>query len=473
MQKILDFIHGYQPAYVFKPWFLDNLRNIFLPTSEAMKYGILKRHVQLQGWTIDLGQNSDKEDVRLLTKDIVGNLSSASKKNFIELGFSGYTHPILPLCSDFVVLFQILQDIEVIRTNLGEPTWFWFPEGCVDRRVLKLLYALFPDIIPLIPNMSVDKKIFSGLVKIQDPQDKKKKFRAMVFDPVVKDTLMGASYFEKPNQKLPSQLDWKKAQKSMKEAHALCDTLQALSPRNDKIVVRDWENAGSKDSLIEIHLRSGEERLSHRLMKEVSGFFEAERFSLAEFRLLGELDKKIDLSYDIDKIYPGSWEPLATKLNPYPYWRPSEDNIKRLDKDRKFLIRSWSYLLDTYNHIFDRIIEDHSVRNGSCKKEDFTKLSVKDKVVIAKKVFEDDKINKIFRETSPLLISCFPWHFTTPGEWDNDIGLSLDILKKNITPNFRALISYFEYYVSLYPDKKKLFSTLDKMEEMLEAFVKS
>lgn len=65
--QIYDLIHAYQPFqdpefnFGYENWVFDNLQNVFLPTSVAMKKGSVKRGIQIKGWTIDSWLNSDKK----------------------------------------------------------------------------------------------------------------------------------------------------------------------------------------------------------------------------------------------------------------------------------------------------------------------------------------------------------------------------------------------------------------------------
>ncbi len=458
METLYDFIHGYQPAYEFKEWFLDNLRDVFLPTSEAMAKGLIKHNVQLQGWTIDLGLNSENVKVRLYTKKIIENLKNAFSEKNISLGFSAYSHAILPFCSDILCYAQMKIDFDTVKKEIGKPDWFFFPEGACDKRTFEILMHGFPKTKALVPDKCFSKEdILSENVKITSEYTE---IYAIIYNVLVKDILMGANYSDKKSSYAPEKLEWKLAQKSMKQAKPMMYTLSVLNKAAPKIIVRDWENGDSKNCLKRILPK----------IKDISSFIEAQDKNIARFELIGDI-AKARKKISIEKINPGSWEPISTKDNPYPYWNPSKDTRKKLTPEKIFLLDGWLKIVESYNTLFDSIVIDFCLKKNIIKKENSERLTLDEKIKITDIALKDKEILELFKTTSPALISCFPWHFTTPEQWDNDVGLSLDILQKNIRPNMKKIIYFHEYHVSLFKDKENFMKLLEEMETSLQYII--
>src|SRR5512135_844479 len=99
--NVYDVIHGYQPFTndLVSDWVKTNLENIFLPTSKAMKGGLIRRSVQLQGWTVDAWLSADS-GISGPAKAVLGNLKDAAEEGHIDVGFSAYSHALLPLLGD-------------------------------------------------------------------------------------------------------------------------------------------------------------------------------------------------------------------------------------------------------------------------------------------------------------------------------------------------------------------------------------
>lgn len=166
---IYDLIHGYQPfdpqTFIHK-WVRKNLQQIFLPTSISMRKGLIPRGIQLQGWTIETWLNTEKS-IKDLAKKTLNNLKIANQKGNIEIGISGYSHPILPMLSNDLIKAQIILDKQVVEKYLGKATWFWPPEGAIDQRVLKVIHEIFPNLILLIPDKAIGEYNFNGPIKIK------------------------------------------------------------------------------------------------------------------------------------------------------------------------------------------------------------------------------------------------------------------------------------------------------------------
>ncbi|GMR19373.1 MAG: hypothetical protein BMS9Abin34_510 [Patescibacteria group bacterium] len=299
--RIFDITHAYQP---FEPpdfvpsWVADNLRQIFIPISRAMKEGVVKRHVQLQGWTIDAFLKAP-DPIKSLAREFLDNLKVASDQGHIRLGFSGYSHPILPLLSDEVLIRSIKEDYSVIEEHLGKPTWFWFPEGACDRRSLEILFKEFPDVYAVIPDGSLGKQNFSGFLTLEGGG------KVVVCNSVLKDIFMNALDYGKLQSYSPEGLSQEVAEKMVSDGKALADGLGYFA-EGDAVLARDLENAGSKYGLFEFEKGS----------KELKSFYEGNssvKFAFVEDGTFGG-------SLSLDAILPSSWEPLADEKNPYPYW---------------------------------------------------------------------------------------------------------------------------------------------------------
>lgn len=299
--RVYDIVHAYQPFEppFFPSWVEDNLRNLFLPLSRAVRRGIVKRHVQLQGWTIEVFLRSP-DPVKSLAQESLDNLKSAYDKGHISLGFSAYSHPIIPLLSDEVLLRSIREDFEVVREHLGEPIWFWFPEGACDRRSLKLLFDEFPDVTAVIPDGCIGQENLSGFYKLENGG------RVVVFNSILKDIFMNAEDYGKPQPYTPEGLRWEVAEEMITNAGSLLEGLQYFSKNEFVVLGRDWENAGSKYGLLEFEKGA----------KELKSFLEVK--DGIEFGFVKEA--KFEETLRLSDIRPSSWEPAATDDKPYPYW---------------------------------------------------------------------------------------------------------------------------------------------------------
>jgi hypothetical protein len=469
MEHIYDFIHGYQPSFVFKEWFLENMEKIFLPTSESIKEGIIKRHIQLQGWTLDLAQNLENEQLKNSMNKIINNIKIALEKENCQIGFSAYSHAILPLCSDIVTYLQIKLDYETIKNSIGTPTWFFYPEGCVDKRTIEIVNEAFPKIIHLIPNKTLDNiKKTEKSINLQSDfftiiTNDDKKIKSIIYDVYVKDILMGAPYFEEKPDHIPFEIDWETAKKSMHEPGALIKTIDQIldSEKAKKIIVRDWENAESKKALAEID----------KSKKEISAFIKAKELNIADFKLIDNIRFSTKESISIEQINPASWEPSSTKEDPFPFWNPSKKRLNSLNEDKQFLIKSWLKIVETYNFLFDNVIIDYCARRNIITKDKISELNISKKITLIETALKNKDIDILFKDTAPVLASCFPWHLATFDEWDNDVGLSLEMLEHNIKPKMKRLMDYYEYYVNPYENRKEFQEMLDEMSIKLKKII--
>jgi len=359
-----------------------------------MKDGIIRRGVQLQGWTIENWLKSP-EPIKSLAKETLDNLKHAYQKGYIEIGASGYTHPILPLLTEDLVYAQIELDIEVLKEYIGEPTWFWFPEGVVDQKALKVLFEKSPKLIAVIPDTALERKNFSGFVRIKHKNGKEQK--AIICNSLLKDIMLNAEYYpQKPSYVLKS-LNWSIAQKMVYNGEKFFEVLQTLGG-NSHVLVRDWENKGSKDGLVSINAKG----------LDIKGLVELG----AEFKLPSEVGWSKARLININEMKPGSWEVDAPEDDPFLYWWPNErsERWQNLDSERKNWVLKWESLIKDYNKKFSMVAE----KAGGIEK------SLENKIVKEK-----------IKGSLPALMSCIPWHFLAKPEWKPDPGFS-ELAWKNI-----------------------------------------
>ncbi|PJC23024.1 hypothetical protein CO059_00780, partial [candidate division WWE3 bacterium CG_4_9_14_0_2_um_filter_48_10] len=82
---VFDLTHAYQafqPPDFIPPWVEKNLMEIFLPLSRAMQKGIIRRGLQLQGWTIEAWFAAD-DPIRGLALETLTNLKEACQRGNI------------------------------------------------------------------------------------------------------------------------------------------------------------------------------------------------------------------------------------------------------------------------------------------------------------------------------------------------------------------------------------------------------
>jgi hypothetical protein len=403
--QVYDVIHGYQPFTnnLISPWVHTNLENTFLPTSEAVKAGLVRRNVQLQGWTIDAWLNAN-ERIRKNAKIVLNNLRQAYDNDYIEIGASAYSHPILPFLGGALVYAQMKADVLKVTEHIGKPTFFWFPECAMNQKVLQILHDRFPKITPIIPDKSlgVNKSMFAR-VRYPDGEGK-----AYICNVNVKDALMNGMVCNKPFY-IPKNLPWKHAVQSMRDPQHFVETIQALDHTDRHIVVRDWENAESRDALIKVGNK-----------KEIAAMMKAK----AEFKLLKENDE-FDYCFHLNEFNDASWEPISSIKNPFPYWRPTDVH----DKKKMQIDRYWLEMLDFYNELFENIA-------GKSKKS-------------VDKAFKDEKFVMMFKQTSPALLSCLIWHVMARPEWESFPKFPGELTKRVVLPSLLQMIDYSDM-----PNKK-------------------
>lgn len=402
-----DLIHGYQPfePQIFVPkWVKKKLKKIFLPTSLAMRKGLVVRSMQLQSWTIDSWLASPKR-IQKLAKKVLANLRAAGRKGYVEIGTSAYSHPILPMLSDDLIRAQIILDREIIEKYLGKPTWFWPPEGAVDKRTLKIIHQTFPDLILAIPDKALGRYNFNGPVKIKF-RDRSQK--AIIFNSLFKDLFMNAEdYRKKPKymrrpKHLPKELTWSRVRRTVHSPKRFLEILEYLK-KDSFVLMRDWENAGSKKGLRKIDKRT----------KDIGVFLSSK--DKIDFRLPSQFNWRKTEIIPISKIKPCSWDMDSTPRDPFPWWQPSQ--YGKIWQHRKPFRRKrmleWQELIQE----FDRIFQEKIKECGGLKK-----------------ALKNKKFKKILKKTMPALHSCVGWHYFAKRSWKPDYQYSRQALEDIVLP---------------------------------------
>ncbi len=397
--RIFDFMHAYQPFFSKKlpEWVIRNLEEVFLPLSKSFASGLCRHTVQIQGWTLESWDKDPR--THELFQQFLENMRKAINEGTVEIGFSAYSHPILPLLSNQLIEMQIEEDYKTVLKYFGEPKVFFPPEGAIDQRVLNIVSGMFPEVKILVPDRAISEDIDSRFYWF-------KKNILAVFPVIVKDALMGAPYFDRPPAFIPSEVVWSDAKKALRSPKSLSKFFEQLDLQ-DAIIARDMENGESRNALTEFGPR----------MKEIPSLTK----SKIEKSLISE--GVPDKNDTIEKILPASWEPLSHEDDPFPFWSPRGEYFMFLSTPQKNLIKLWLSLIEFY-----------------------------DALILLDKT--------LFKETSPTIISCFPWHFTTPLEWDNNIGFSEYILENCIKPNFEKILKTDD-------DKKRFNEIISAIEENL------
>ena len=377
--KIYDFMHAYQPFFSERipSWVIENLEEVFLPLSRSFAKGLCKHTIQIQGWTLESWDSNEK--TKPLFEEFHKNVVQGIANGSVEIGFSAFSHPILPLLSNRLIEMQIEEDYKTVLKYFGEPKVFFPPEGAIDQRVLNIVSEMFPEMSIMIPDKAISLDITSEFFNF-------KRNKIAAFSVIVKDALMGAPYFERPPAFIPNEVEWASARKALKSPESLTKFLKQLEIK-EGIISRDMENGESRNALREFGPRTKD------IPSLVNGDFEKLFIS----------EGHVEPGNDIEEISPASWEPLSNESDPYPFWSPSGEYYLFLSTYQKNLISSWLELVSFYDEL---IVNDET----------------------------------LFKETAPIIISCFPWHFTTPLEWDNNIGFSEYILNECIKSRFPMLL---------------------------------
>lgn len=374
--QVFDLTHAYQPFQspdFVPPWVEQNLAEIFLPLSRAMREGLVKRGLQLQGWTIEAWLAATGP-IRKMALEVLENLKEANRKGNIEFGTSGYSHPILPLLSDEVIKRQIVEDLAMVERYLGKPIWFWFPEGAADERSLAALHEVAPDLIVVIPDGCLGKEQFSRFMKIEFEDGSFQ--RTIVCNTLLKDIFMNAEDYKVKPEYAPEEMDWGAALQAAYSGKDFKRLLEDISTSEDVILARDLENAGSKYGLVEFE----------EGVKEVKGLKEA---GLA-FALPSQIDWENAPTVGIDEIRASSWEPRAESGDPYPYWVPAHP-----PPALRKIVEAWGRFVEAFNRSY---------------RSDFP------------------------RKNLIVLASDVPWHFLGRQEWHPNPRHSADFTQKVILP---------------------------------------
>lgn len=444
-----DLIHGYQP---FDPlikvskWVRRNLKDKFLPTSFAMKQGIIPRGVQLQAWTIESWLKACPA-TKSLAKKTFANLRAANQKKNIEIGSSAYSHAILPMLSSNLIRAQIILDREVVEKYLGKPTWFWPPEGAIDKRTLKIIHEIFPDLILLIPDKSLGKYNFHGPMRIKFKDGYQ---RAIVYSCLFKDLFMNAEdYRKRPKytkrpKRLPKELVWARTRRAVHSKQMFLELLDFINNYrsstpivdNGLVLMRDWENAGSKKGLRKTDQKvnakdinpasptPGVNSVTSRQTPGVNtqakdiGVFVKLRDQI-DFRLPSQFNWQKAEIIPISKILPASWDIPSTPRDPFPWWQPNK--YGKIWRHRKPLkrrkIAEWQELVKEYDIIFQQKIKKH----GGLEK-----------------ALKDKEFKKLLKQTLPAVHSCVGWHYFAKRAWGN-YSYAKRMTENIVLPNIEKL----------------------------------
>lgn len=404
---LYDLIHGYQPfdplliipkggsrvsLHYLPKWVRRNLQTVFLPTSLAMKQGIIPRSIQLQGWTIESWLNTNSY-IKKLAKETLFNLRKAYQKGNIDVGISAYSHAILPMLSNDLIRAQIVLDQEVITKYIGKPVWFWPPEGAIDKRVLKIVYDIFPNLIVIIPDKAIGKDNFMGPIRIKMKNGYQK---AVVFSTFFKNVFMNAQGFRKESRHtkrpkhLPQELVFSQVRRIVHSFEIFLKVLDYLN-KDLFVLMRDWENAGSRKGLRVVQVRPTR-------AKDIGIFVKLK--DKIEFCLPSQIKWEKAEIFPMSKILPASWETISSLKDPYPFWQPNK--YGKIWKQRKPLKRKkiveWQELVKEYDAIFQQKIKKYGRLD---------------------KALQDKKFKHVLKNTLPAVHSCVGWHYFAKRAWGN------------------------------------------------------
>lgn len=427
-----DLVHGYQPfdtsgnspysgTVPIPKWVKTNLTVKFLPTSLAMKHGIVPRGVQIQAWTIESWINANS-DIKRLAGKTLQNLKIAKQRKNIEIGTSAYSHAILPMLSDDLIRAQIVLDQEVVEKYLGKSTWFWPPEGAIDKRTLKIVHEIFPDLILLIPDKSLGVHNFHGPVRIKFSNGYQ---RAIVYSCLFKDLFMNAedyrkrSKYTKRPKRLPKKLVWAQVRRTVHSPENFLQVLDFLQNYKDYsfptpivVLMRDWENAGSKKGLRKISQKAG--------VKDIGVFVKLN--NKIDFRLPSQFNWSNTDIFPVSKILPASWDMDSTPKDPYPFWQPNKHGImwRKRKPFRRKRIMKWQGLVREFDTIFQKKIK----QLGGLEK-----------------ALQDKKFKHILKSTLPAVHSCPGFHYFAKRNWGN-YAYANKIIENIVIPAIERLKKY-------------------------------
>jgi peptidoglycan/xylan/chitin deacetylase (PgdA/CDA1 family) len=415
---IYDAIHGYQPfsEEMKQDWVQRNLEEVFLPTSEAMRQATLKRAVQLQGCTIQEWLRD--HDTRAGAQKVLDNLRMAANRGNIDVGCSAFSHPILPLLSEESIYAQIKLDQEIVEQHIGKCTWFWPPEGAMDTKTIQVLAMRFPELLVTIPNRCVPRIKTSTFVKIKGG---KKMMNAAVFNVLVKDTLMNAASYKKKPAYMPKGMRWKYSACFMRDAESLRKLLMNIDRNKEHahLIFRDWENAESKEALVQMMPNS----------KEISAFAKLAWMHDGEFKQLSKR-RAAAKTVNIKDIKPGSWEPTATAKDPYPFWTPQKP-----DKRHRPMLEGWKKIYQIYDEAFTQMVRRAT---GNSHK----KMSLGQRLEATEQALQNPLIKEAYLQTSMALISCIPWHMMANEKWEHDAGFTYRAMHRMVKVKMHHFLNF-------------------------------
>lgn len=416
-KHVVWFKHAYQPMGQFGHVLAEMLTEIYHPASMAMKYGLDKCAMHLQGCTIDMYSKRPEfqsKDMKELVSEFYYNLRKASDKNLIEIGASAYSHPILPLLSDPLKYTMIKLDIETIRSNICvEPTWFWPPEGAIDEATLKILAYKFPELTIVVPDSCFEESFTDSVVEIELDG---KNIKCIVYNRIQTDRIMNA-YLEKR----PVIIHDRDVRRLMWEPDLFVHSLK----KGLNVIATDLENKAMKESLLDIGNGA----------KALTSPYKASIDKSAIFLTPSEALQKTQ-SMKGENFHEGSWSPDSSSKNPYPYWAPRGEAYQKLDTNKKISANSWLSIIKLWDETFQKIIIKVA---GESPTADF---SLSEWCKIVDSALEDPATRQVIVESSGALISCAPWHVLAPKIWGPSPGFSKHLMNQVIIPLTKKIINY-------------------------------
>jgi hypothetical protein len=321
----------------------EMLTKIYYPVSMAMKYGLDKCAMHLQGCTLDMYSKRPEfqsKDIKELVSEFYYNLRTASDKNLIEIGASAYSHPILPLLSDPLKYAMIKLDIETIRSNIKvEPTWFWPPEGAIDEATLKILAHEFPELTTVVPDSCFEGSFTPGwsemveiLRRVVTPRGKVaeigldgRNIKCFVYNRVQTDIVM-SSYSGEPHKIIHGR----NVRRGLMWEPGLF--LRWLK-KGLNVIATDLENGAMKDSLLDIGNGAKAPTSPYKVSVDRSAIF------LTPSEVLQKTQPM-----KVRGFHEGSWSLISSSKNPYPYWAPRGKAYQKLEGSKKLLLTHGSRL---------------------------------------------------------------------------------------------------------------------------------